>query len=262
MQARRSARGLAASTATYLALAALLALAAAAVLANAVPTSSALRPLAMGARGVLVVGTGAAVASTAVGVLLGGLAAWFGGWSHSLVTRVLQLLMTFPGVRLVALVRVSWPQTPLWLWVAVLALLRVPEVVRLTRGELVRLSGAQFMLAARAMGASPLRLLLRHAAPHLAPALAVSAVFTVASVVLIDAAVSMLGFGHGWPEASWGSSLVHAVQAGYLDGAVAPAAALLVTLLSLANLAEAVRRRLDPHGLAATPLRQTPAGSR
>ena len=233
-----------------------------AVLAGALPASSALGSMARGARNVLVIGTGAALVSLLGGVLIGASAAWVGGWWDGLTTRLSEVLMMFPGVMLIALVRAIWPQPSVGLWVVALAMVRVPEVARLTRAEVLRLSCAEFIVAARAMGASPSRLLWRHAGPHLGSALAVSAMFSMVSIVLIDAALSVLGLGQAWGGSSWGALIAQAVDAGYPDGAIAPAAALTVTLLALGVLAEALRKALDPYAYPPTPLRQRPAGSR
>jgi ABC-type dipeptide/oligopeptide/nickel transport system permease subunit len=236
-----------------------------AVVATAAAASGWLGPqsaagaLAAGARSMLVHGTAAAVLAVLMGSVLGATAGQVGGVWDGLVTRGIELMAMFPGVVLVALL-CAMHRPSAWLWIAALAVVRVPESARLARAEVIRLAGLQFMQSARAMGASPLRLLFRHAGPHLAASLAQSFVYSLGAVVMIDAALVALGLGPS--ERSWGASIASAVLAGRPWAAVPAACALIATMLAPSGLAEMVRERLDPAAGPTTPLRAGPPGSR
>ncbi|MBI5536795.1 MAG: ABC transporter permease [Deltaproteobacteria bacterium] len=233
-----------------------------ALCAPLLPEPSAARSLALGARGLILIGASAAILSIAVGAAAGASAAYTGGLWDGLVTRLVEVLTVFPGIMLVALLRALDPHPSTWTWIASLAMVRVAEVARLTRAEVLRLSGEEFVQAARAMGASPVRILWHHMGPHLAAALAQSAVFTVGALVVIDAAMSLLGLGASPSAFSWGGSIASAVSASRPGSALVPATALVFTVLALSWLADAVREALDPYRVSSTPLRQRPTGSR
>lgn len=226
------------------------------------PESSGARALALGAQNLIVIGTSAALLSIVVGTLLGVSSAYVGGLWDGLITRLLEVLTVFPGIMLVALLRALDPHPSTWTWIAALAMVRVAEVARLSRAEVLRLSGEQFMQGARAIGASPPRLLWHHMGPHFASAIAQSAVFSVGSLVVIDAAMTLLGLGVVSPSVSWGGAIANAVAAARPTDAVVPACGLIFTVLALSWLADAVREALDPYRVSSTPLRQRPAGSR
>lgn len=112
------------------------------------------------------------------------------------------------------------------------------------------------------MGASPVRMLWHHMGPHVAAALAQSAVFTMGALVVIDAAMTLLGLGASPASISWGGAIADAVSSDRPAAAIAPACALIATVLALSWLADALREALDPYRVSPTPLRQRPAGSR
>jgi peptide/nickel transport system permease protein len=226
------------------------------------PESSRSQSLALGARGLIVIGASAAMLSLVIGAVLGASAAYVGGLWDGLVTRIVEVLTIFPAVMLVALVRALDPHPSAWTWIASLAMVRVAEVTRLSRAEVLRLSGEEFMQGARALGASPLRVLWRHMGPHIAAALAQSAVFTMGALVVIDAAMTLLGLGMPPASISWGGAIAVAVSSGRPAAAIAPACALIFTVLALSWLADALREALDPYRVPSTPLRQRSAGSR
>jgi ABC-type dipeptide/oligopeptide/nickel transport system permease subunit len=231
-------------------------------MANVMPNGSEARALALGARSMLLIGLGAAVLSVAAGAVLGATAAYSGGLWDGLVTRLIEVLTVFPAIALLALLRAMEPRPSVWTWMAALAVIRVPEVARLARAEVLRMNGEEWMQAARAMGASPARVLWHHAGPHVAASLAQSAVFTAGSLVILDAAMTLLGLGVPAPALSWGASIAQAVAASHPTQALAPVCALTATVLALSWLADAVRQALDPYGVVSSPLRQRRSRSR
>ncbi len=169
-----------------------------------------------------------------VGTALGLLAGYFGGWSDRLLMRVTDVFLAFPGILLaIAFAAVLGPG--LDNLIMALCLTSWVGYARLTRAQALSLRDRQHVLAAQSLGASTMRILLRHMLPLLAAPLLVEVTFSVAGLVIAEASLSFLGLGIQAPEASWGSMLRDGVR--YL--LVAPHYVLAVGL-SLMSLVLAV----------------------
>jgi len=200
-----------------------------------------------GARTALGLGLAASLVLVAIGVALGGLAGFAGGVVDSLVSRAVESLTAIPTLVLVLVVGalVPHPTTATLLWT--IALTRWTELARLVRAEVLRGLGEDYATAARALGASPSRVLLRHVMPNAIGPAIVAAAFGVASVVLLEAAVDFLRVGSPDTMASWGEAMGEArASTGAWWLIVFPGAALLATLVSLNLVGEAARDALDP----------------
>jgi ABC-type dipeptide/oligopeptide/nickel transport system permease subunit len=200
-----------------------------------------------GARTALGLGLGAAAILVVLGVALGALAGFVGGKVDTIVTRVVESFTAIPTLVLVLIVGalVPHPTTATLLWT--IALTRWTDLARLVRAEVLLTVGADYVMAARALGASAGRVLRRHVLPNaMGPAL-VAAAFGVASVVLVEAAVDFLHVGPPDTMASWGEALGEARgHPGAWWLVVFPGAALLGTLVALNLVGEAARDALDP----------------
>jgi peptide/nickel transport system permease protein len=200
-----------------------------------------------GTRTALGLGLAASLVLVAIGVALGGLAGFAGGVVDSLVSRAVESLTAIPTLVLVLVVGalVPHPTTATLLWT--IALTRWTELARLVRAEVLRGLGEDYATAARALGASPSRVLLRHVMPNAIGPAIVAAAFGVASVVLLEAAVDFLRVGSPDTMASWGEAMGEArASTGAWWLVVFPGAALLATLVSLNLVGEAARDALDP----------------
>ncbi len=226
--------------------------------------------LVYGARTALGLSLGAILLSIALGTALGGLAGLRGGlWNDGLV-RLVETVDTFPAIIVVALVR-AMERTPsaLSLVIAV-AIVRWAEVARLVRAEVLRASTEGYAVAARALGASPIRIFYTHILRNAAGPILTSSVFGVASVVLLEAAISFLAIGAPTRDASWGETLAEGAtlwlrppgaHAGGPDPSaatalrllLAPGAFLLVTIVGSYLLAEAVRNAMEPKTARGAP---------
>lgn len=202
-----------------------------------------------GARVSLFVALFTVLLAVLVGLLVGGVAGYAGGWLDAALSRVLEVMTTFPTVffliALLAVLRTS----SLWPLVLVLGLTRWTDIARLVRGEVLRLKGLDFVLAARAMGASHGHLLARHLLPNALGPVLVSATFGVASAVLLETALSFLGLGVAPPTASWGELLAQAHRSLLHPGAwwlaVFPGLALTLTVLAVNGVGESLSRTFD-----------------
>jgi peptide/nickel transport system permease protein len=200
-----------------------------------------------GARTALSLGLTGAAVLVALGVAMGALAGFVGGLLDAVVTRVVEALSAIPTLLLVLVVGavVPHPTTATLLWT--IALTRWTELARLVRAEVLLVLGTDYITAARALGASPTRVLRRHVLPNAIGPAIVAAAFGVASIILAEAAVDFLRVGSPDTMASWGEALGQArqnVDAWWLIAF--PGSALFVTLVSLNLVGEAARSALDP----------------
>jgi peptide/nickel transport system permease protein len=203
--------------------------------------------LAYGARVSLAVGLTTAIGSTLVGTLLGAVSGYAGGWVDELLMRGADVLMCIPQMFLVlTLIVVLGPGVTNV--VLVIIATGWTEIARLVRGEVLSLKQRDFVLAARASGATPARVLFKHVLPNALAPVYVSLTFGIAGSILMESGLSFLGLGVQAPTASWGSMLAEGKEA--LQEAwwmvVFPGLAILATMLLINQLGEAARRHFDP----------------
>ncbi|PZR17650.1 MAG: peptide ABC transporter permease [Archangium gephyra] len=218
--------------------------------------------LVHGARVSLFVAFFTMVIALGIGLLIGGVSGYLGGKTDAVLSRVVEVMQTFPLVFfLIALMAVLRTQS-LWPLVIALGLTRWTEVARLVRAEVLSLSTREYVLAARALGASPARIIARHLLPNAIGPVLVVATFGVGSAILLETALSFLGIGVAPPTASWGELLTEAHRTLQHPGAwwlaVFPGLAIAGTVLTVNGLGEALRRVLgaDVH----TSRRASPNG--
>ena len=203
--------------------------------------------LLQGARISLMVGVAVVSVSSVVGMLFGSIAGYFGGRVDDLISRVIDVLMAFPGILLaIALVAVLGPS----LVNVVLALSVIGWVgyARLVRGQALRARELEFVQAARACGASSARIVLRHILPTAIPAVVVQATLGMAGAIIAEAALSFLGLGVQPPTPSWGTMLdagrAHLFDAPHLT--IFPGLAIATLVLGFNFLGDGLRDRVDP----------------
>lgn len=202
-----------------------------------------------GARVSLLVGFLAVLLAVGIGLLVGGVSGYAGGATDAALSRVVEVVQTFPLVFfLMALLAVLRTQS-LWPLILALGVTRWTDVARLVRAEVLALESREFVLAARALGASHARIVLRHLLPNALGPVAIVATFGVGSTILLESALSFLGLGVAPPTASWGELLTQAhrtlVHPGAWWLAVFPGGAIALTVLSVNALGEALRRTVD-----------------
>jgi peptide/nickel transport system permease protein len=200
-----------------------------------------------GARISLMVGIAVVSVSSTLGMLLGSIAGYFGGRIDDVISRVIDVLMAFPGILLaIALVAVLGPG----LGNVVLALSVIGWVgyARLVRGQALRAREFEFVQAARALGAGSGRIVLRHVLPTALPAVVVQATLGMAGAIIAEAALSFLGLGVQPPTPSWGTMLdagrSHLFDAPHLT--IFPGVAIAVLVLGFNFLGDGLRDRVDP----------------
>lgn len=200
-----------------------------------------------GARISLLVGLVVVSVSAVIGIALGAIAGYFGGRIDEAISRVIDILLAFPGLLLaIALVAVLGPS--LTNVVLALALIGWVGYARLVRGQVLRAREFEFVLAARALGATTTRILVRHVIPTTLPAVTVQATLGMGGAILAEAALSFLGLGVQPPTPSWGTMLnggrLHLLDAPHLT--VFPGLAIAVLVLGFNFLGDGLRDALDP----------------
>jgi peptide/nickel transport system permease protein len=203
--------------------------------------------LLAGARISLLVGLAVVSVSSTVGMLMGSIAGYFGGYVDDAISRVVDVLMAFPGILLaIALVAVLGPS----LTNVVLALSVIGWVgyARLVRGQALRARELDFVQAARALGAGSTRIVLRHVLPTALPAVVVQATLGMAGAIIAEASLSFLGLGVQPPMPSWGTMLdagrAHLFDAPHLT--IFPGLAIALLVLGFNFLGDGLRDRVDP----------------
>lgn len=197
----------------------------------------------------LMVGVVAVTISLLVGTLLGAVAGHFGGWVDSLIMRAVDVVMTFPAIiillSLAAIVGPGIVQTML-----IVGLLGSPIPCRLVRSRMLSLREQEFVTAARALGASDSRIILKHALPNSFDVLIVYATLGIASAILLEAGLSFLGLGVQPPTASWGNMLNVARNISYLEGYpwewMPAGVAIVLTVLAINFIGDGLRDAFDP----------------
>jgi ABC-type dipeptide/oligopeptide/nickel transport system permease subunit len=203
--------------------------------------------LVMGGRASLVVGIGAMLVAAVAGISAGLAAGWFGGRADNVIMRIMDVILAFPSIILaIALAAAVGPG--FGKLIGVIAIHRVPQFARLTRGAVLTVREYEFVQAARALGQRPTRIAWLHVLPNCLTPVIVYASFTVATAINTEAALSFLGLGIQPPEASWGTMLndarQHMLLAPWL--AVVPGLAITLTILGFNLVGDGVRDLMDP----------------
>jgi peptide/nickel transport system permease protein len=203
--------------------------------------------LIYGARISLSVSVVGIILTGALGSFIGLLAGFLGGWTDTLLMRLVDVSLSLPGILIAVLLSVVFEPSFTNVIIVVVFLLW-PSYARLVRGETLSLKHQEFVALARIAGCSSLTIMFRHIVPNLVPSILVLATLHVGYVIVLEAALSFLGVGLPPPTPSWG--VMVADGRGLIEQAwwisILPGIAILVTVLSLNILGDWVRDRLDP----------------
>ena len=195
----------------------------------------------------LSVGFVAVSIATAIGIILGALAGYYGGAVDVLISRLIEVMICFPTFFLILTVLAFLPPS-IYNIMIIIGLTGWPGIARLVRGEFLKQRQLDYVTAAKVVGASDLRIIFSHILPNsLAPVL-VSATFGIAGAILTESSLSYLGFGVPPPTASWGEILSQSKH--YIDFAwwltVFPGFAIFLTVTAYNLVGEGLRDAVDP----------------
>lgn len=203
--------------------------------------------LMYGAQISLAVAFSAAFLSITIGVSLGIIVGYYGGIIDDLMIWFITTLNSIPGLFLLLLISSIFNPTPL-VFIAILSLLGWTGTLRLVRGETLALREREFIVAARAMGASDWRIMFQHIFPNLISIVVISLAISIGGLILTESALSYLGFGVQPPIPTWGNMLSESQsfwrKAPHL--VVAPGILIAMTVLCLYIIGDGLRDALDP----------------
>lgn len=193
-----------------------------------------------------------------LGMLIGGISGYFGGWADAVLMRMVEVLMTIPGIYLlVALAAVLPPgltSTQRFLMiVAITSFISWAGLARVIRGQVLSIKEREFVQAAKVMGANPIYIIVRHVLPQTATYVIISATLSIPSFIVAESVLSLIGLGIQQPDPSWGNLLSSASNASILvlqPWLVWPPALLIIlTVLAFNLLGDGLRDALDPRSL-------------
>ncbi len=200
-----------------------------------------------GARISLKVGFVATGIAILIGAVLGALSGYYGGWTDAVIMRFVDIMLCFPAFFLILAV-IAILEPSIWNIMLIIGATGWMGITRLVRADFISLRERDFVLAARVIGASDLRIIFVHILPNAMASILVTATLGVAGAILTESALSFLGIGVQPPTPSWGNILTAGKDnidiAWWLS--LYPGLAILVTVLGYNLLGEGLRDALDP----------------
>ncbi len=193
-----------------------------------------------------------------IGLFLGGISGYFGGWTDSIIMRLAEVLMTFPSIYLLVTLNAILPPglsstQNFLLIVLITSIINWAGLARVIRGQVLSIKEREFVQAARAMGGKPIYIILRHVLPQTATYIIIAATLSVPSFIGAEATLSLIGLGIKQPDPSWGNMLSLATNASILvlqPWLIWPPAILIIlTVLAFNLLGDGLRDALDPRSL-------------
>jgi peptide/nickel transport system permease protein len=200
-----------------------------------------------GARASLSAGVISVSIALLLGVPVGLLAGYRGGWVDAIISRFTDAMLACPFL-ILAIAMAAFLGPSLSNAMIAIGITAMPIFIRLTRGQVISVKVEDYVEAARSVGNTPFQIAFRHILPNIAPQLLVQATLTIATAIIAEAALSFLGLGQQPPQPSWGSMLNSAQR--FLSNApwmaIFPGLAIFVTVLSFNLLGDGLRDALDP----------------
>ena len=200
-----------------------------------------------GARVSLAVGICASTLSLLIGVLLGGVAGFFGRYVESFIMRLTDIMFGFPVLLFLIAITAVFEPSLVVVFIAI-GLVTWPGMARLVRGQVLSVKTQEYVLAARTLGMGPGRVLWKHVFPNCLSPVIVAYTLGVGSAILAEASLSFLGLGAQPPTASWGSMI--SLGKDFIRTApwvaIAPGVAIAITVLGFNLVGDSIRDYLDP----------------
>ncbi|OAH10665.1 ABC transporter permease [Streptomyces jeddahensis] len=201
-----------------------------------------------GTRVSIIVGVGVTVLVTVFGGLLGMLAGYFGGLWDTILSRLTDIFFGIPFLLGAMVVLNAFTDRTVWTVIGALAFLGWTQITRVMRGAVITAKHADYVVAARALGASTSRILFRHILPNAVAPVIVVATIALGTYIVAESTLSFLGLGLGTNDVSWGGDIDTATD--HIRNAphllFFPAGMLSLTVLAFIMLGDAVREALDP----------------
>lgn len=212
--------------------------------------------LMYGGRVSLMIGFIVVIISAALGVVLGGVSGYFGGWVDNIIMRVVDVFYCIPSMPVIIIIGAAMDAMRVDSWKRMLYLMLIlgflgwPSIARLVRGQILSLREQEFMMATEACGIKVRHRIFRHLIPNVIPQLIVTCTMSLGSTILTEATLSFLGLGVKYPFASWGNIINDVnnayVMTNYLFIWVPAGICLLITVLGFNFVGDGLRDAFDP----------------
>jgi peptide/nickel transport system permease protein len=204
-----------------------------------------LTTLLYGTRISITIGVLAVAIYVTIGIILGSLAGYFGGWVDILASRLIEVFICLPGLFFILTIIAVFETRSIFLIMLAIGLLGWTRVARLVRGEFLTQRGQDYVTAAEGLGIPKRRIIFRHVLPNALTPVLVSATFGVAAAILTESSIAFLGLGD--PDAaSWGVLLDKGRNTQYEWLILPPGVAIFFTVTAFNMLGEGLRDALDP----------------
>ncbi|MEV0924173.1 ABC transporter permease [Streptomyces spongiicola] len=201
-----------------------------------------------GARASIMVGVGVTALVTIIGTIIGMAAGYFGGLTDSLLSRVTDIFMGIPFLLGALVVLTGFENRSIWVVILALVFLGWTVIARVARGAVINIKQADYVVAAKALGASTSRILIRHVLPNALAPIIVVATLALGGYIAAEATLSFLGVGLAEPTVSWGVDVSSGRE--QLRNAphvlIIPSVMVSITVLAFLMFGDAVRNALDP----------------
>jgi peptide/nickel transport system permease protein len=196
----------------------------------------------------LSIGFSVAIGATLIGMTVGSISGYFGGWVDTILMRVVDLILTMPQLPILLLLSSFFKGGGVPMLILILVSLSWTTSARVVRGVVLALRGQEFAEAARALGVSHSEIILRHMLPNALAPIIVGMTLAVGAAIITESALSFLGFGVQLPTATWGNLLQNAQSDMFLAPwkAVLPGFFIFITSLSFNFMGDGLRDALDP----------------
>jgi peptide/nickel transport system permease protein len=194
----------------------------------------------------LTVGFVAMAVSLGIGIVVGAISGYFGGWIDNVLMRIVDALLCFPSFFLIlSAIAILGPN--IWIIIAVIGLVSWTGTARLVRAEFLTLRESEYVRAARAMGQSGWKVIFRHILPNAAAPIFVTAIVSIPDAILVESGLSFLSFGVPPPQATWGNIIAdgktYILDAWWLI--VFPGLAIFTASLAFYIAGDALRRAVE-----------------
>lgn len=202
----------------------------------------------IGGRVSIMIGLTGAFIDTVVGVIYGGIAGYMGGIADDIMMRIIEILASIPYLVIVILIRVMFVDGGIAPIIIAMCLTGWTYMARLIRGQILQIKEQEYVLAAKALGASPSRIIAKHLVPNTLGVMIVAITFDIPSFIFGEAFLSFLGLGVQSPDTSWGALAQMGQQKMmfYPYQLIFPALAISITMLTFQLLGDGLRDALDP----------------
>lgn len=209
-----------------------------------------------GGRISLMIGFVVVIIETAIGIVLGGIAGYFGGFIDALIMRIVDIFNCIPAIPLYLILGAVMdgnkvdPQLRIYVLMLIIGILGWPSIARLVRGQILSLREQEFMIATEATGIRASRRIFKHLIPNVVPQLIVIATMSLGGVILLESTLSFIGMGVKYPYASWGSIITSVndirVMTNYWFVWIPAGFLILATVLGFNFIGDGLRDAFDP----------------